>query len=204
MSEPAYRNVSVDEDPACPSHDAGPRVSYQLHIDGGVREVAGAWFGESLLRVLRDHLGVLSVKDACEQGRCGSCSVLMDGRLVTSCTVLAADAADAQVTTVAGLGVGGPARAVQAAFLAHGAVQCGFCTPGFVVAVTDLLARRPDADEDEIRESLAGNICRCTGYGRIIAAIRSVQEARRRPGDTRWRPGTGQRPGTDQRQGTGR
>ncbi len=159
--------------------DAEPRVSYQLYIDGGLREVTGIWFGESLLRVLRDQLGVLSVKDACEQGRCGSCSVLMDGRLVTSCTVLAADAADAQVTTVAGLGVGGPARAVQAAFLAHGAVQCGFCTPGFVVAVTDLLARRPDADEDEIRESLAGNICRCTGYGRIIAAIRSVQDARR-------------------------
>ncbi|WP_370651740.1 (2Fe-2S)-binding protein [Frankia sp. Cj3] len=157
----------------------GRRVSYQLYIDGGMRLVADAWLAESLLGVLRDHLGVMSVKDACEQGRCGSCSVLMDGRLVASCTVLAADAAGAVVTTVAGLGAGGPARAVRAAFLAHGAVQCGFCTPGFVVAVTDLLARRPDADEDEIREALAGNICRCTGYGRIMAAIRSIQDTRR-------------------------
>nr|WP_131785126.1 (2Fe-2S)-binding protein [Protofrankia symbiont of Coriaria ruscifolia] len=195
MSECVHRGASIGGGPlhgaecnigpaatsgsdTCTDVDAEPRVSYQLYIDGSLREVTDVWFGESLLRVLRDQLGVLSVKDACEQGRCGSCSVLMDGRLVTSCTVLAADAADAQVTTVAGLGVGGPARAVQAAFLAHGAVQCGFCTPGFVVAVTDLLARRPDADEDEIRESLAGNICRCTGYGRIIAAIRSVQDAR--------------------------
>ncbi|WP_322751435.1 MULTISPECIES: (2Fe-2S)-binding protein [unclassified Frankia] len=159
--------------------ETDPQVSYHLHIDGVLRPVTNAWLSESLLGVLRDHLGVMSVKDACEQGRCGSCSVLMDGRLVAGCTVLAADAAGAQITTVAGLGPGGPARAVRAAFLAHGAVQCGFCTPGFVVAVTDLLARRPGADEDEIREALAGNICRCTGYGRIIAAIRSVQDARR-------------------------
>ncbi|WP_131745804.1 (2Fe-2S)-binding protein [Frankia sp. Cppng1_Ct_nod] len=175
--ETGIGDTGIDDTPI--SADVDPRVSYHLYLDGAVREVADVCFSESLLGVLRDHLGVMSVKDACEQGRCGSCSVLMDGRLVASCTVLAADAADAQVTTVAGLGSGGPARAVRAAFLAYGAVQCGFCTPGFVVAVTDLLARRPDADEDEIREALAGNICRCTGYGRIIAAIRSVQDARR-------------------------
>ena len=158
--------------------DDGVVAPYHLHVDGFLHTVAGAWIGDSLLTVLRDVIGVTSVKDACEQGRCGACSVLLDGRLVASCTVLAADANDAQVSTVAGLRTAGPARAVRAAFLEEGAVQCGFCTPGFVVAVTDLLTRRPDADEEEIRESLAGNICRCTGYGRILAAIRTVQAER--------------------------
>ncbi|CAO5231409.1 (2Fe-2S)-binding protein [Frankia sp. AgKG'84/4] len=152
--------------------------SYQLNIDGFTRAVVGAGLGDSLLTVLRDTLGVTSVKDACEQGRCGACSVLLDGRLAASCTVLAADADGARVVTVAGLGAVGLARAVRAMFLAEGAVQCGFCTPGFVVAVTDLLTRRPDADDEEIREALAGNICRCTGYGRILAAIRAVQRER--------------------------
>ncbi|CAI7976111.1 MULTISPECIES: (2Fe-2S)-binding protein [unclassified Parafrankia] len=157
------------------------RLSYHLSIDGARRAVTGARLEESLLTVLRERLDVTSVKDACEQGRCGACSVLLDGRLVTACTVLAADAADARVVTVAGLGPGGPAAAVRAAFVAHGAVQCGFCTPGLVVAVTDLLARRPGADEDEIQETLAGNICRCTGYGRILAAVRAVQAGRGGP-----------------------
>jgi carbon-monoxide dehydrogenase small subunit len=159
--------------------DDGGIATYHLHVDGALHPVAGAWIGESLLTVLRDRLGFTAVKDACEQGRCGSCSVLVDGRLVAACTMLAADASDTRVTTVAGLPAGGPARAVRAAFLREGAVQCGFCTPGFVVAVTELLSRRPDADEDEIRESLAGNICRCTGYGRIIAAIRAAQDTLR-------------------------
>jgi carbon-monoxide dehydrogenase small subunit len=146
-------------------------------VDGARHEVDGAWLGASLLSVLRDTLDLTMVKDACEQGRCGSCSVLFDGRLVASCTVLAADAEGAEVTSVAGLRAAGPARAVQAAFLAEGAVQCGYCTPGMVVAITDLLARRPDATESEVREALAGNICRCTGYGRILAAVTAVQDS---------------------------
>ncbi|MBL7495506.1 (2Fe-2S)-binding protein [Frankia sp. CNm7] len=164
-------------DDGYPGADAGPLAGvYRLLVDGTLRTVDGAWLGESLLTVLRERLGVTSVKDGCEQGRCGSCSVLLDGKLVTACTVLAADAADSRVTTLAGLPDDGLAPAVQAAFLRHGAVQCGFCSPGFVVAVTDLLGRRPDADEHEVREALAGNICRCTGYGRIVAAVRAVQE----------------------------
>ena len=157
------------------AEDAPVAQAFHLHVDGTLRTVTGAWLGDSLLTVLRERLGITSVKDGCEQGRCGSCSVLLDGRLVAACATLAADAADARVTTLAGLPPDGLAIAVQAAFLRHGAVQCGFCTPGFVVAVTDLLDRRPDASDDEIREALAGNICRCTGYGRILAAVRAVR-----------------------------
>nr|WP_051102683.1 (2Fe-2S)-binding protein [Parafrankia elaeagni] len=164
--------------------DGWEPLQYHLNVDGTRRVVSGARLEESLLTVLRERLGVTSVKDACEQGRCGACSVLLDDRLVTACTVLAADAVDARVLTVAGLGASGPAARIQAAFLAHGAVQCGFCTPGLVVAVTDLLGRRPAAGEQEIREALAGNICRCTGYGRILAAVRDVQAGRRAPGDS--------------------
>jgi carbon-monoxide dehydrogenase small subunit len=159
--------------------DAEPTASYRLTVDGVTHSVSGAWLGASLLSVLRERLGATAVKDACEHGRCGSCSVLLDGTLVAACTVMAADAGDAQVTTAAGLGAGGPARAVQAAFVAHGAVQCGYCTPGMVVAATDLLARHPNAGDEEIREALAGNLCRCTGYGRILAAVRAVQDTRR-------------------------
>ncbi|WP_438803174.1 (2Fe-2S)-binding protein [Frankia gtarii] len=152
--------------------------SYRLNVDGFLRSVNAARIEDSLLTVLRDVLGVTAVKDACEQGRCGACSVLLDGRLAASCTVLAADADGSRVVTVAGLGGAGLTRAIRAMFLAEGAVQCGFCTPGFVVAVTDLLTRHPDADEGEIREALSGNICRCTGYGRILAAVRAVQAER--------------------------
>nr|WP_261567127.1 (2Fe-2S)-binding protein [Frankia gtarii] len=149
-----------------------------MNVDGFLRSVNAARIEDSLLTVLRDVLGVTAVKDACEQGRCGACSVLLDGRLAASCTVLAADADGSRVVTVAGLGGAGLTRAIRAMFLAEGAVQCGFCTPGFVVAVTDLLTRHPDADEGEIREALSGNICRCTGYGRILAAVRAVQAER--------------------------
>ncbi|WP_045877648.1 (2Fe-2S)-binding protein [Pseudofrankia sp. DC12] len=150
-------------------------ATYHLRVDGTLRSVSAAALADSLLTVLRERLGITSVKDGCEQGRCGSCSVLLDEKLVAACTVLAADAVDARVTTVAGLPADGLGPAVQAAFLRGGAVQCGFCTPGFVIAVTDLLGRRPDAAEEEIRAALAGNICRCTGYGRILAAVRAVQ-----------------------------
>lgn len=159
----------------------GEVVSYTLRVNGRDLEVRDAWYLASLLSVLRDHLGLIGAKNACEQGECGSCSVLLDGALECSCLVLAAGAAGHEILTVEG--VGGPQGElsdVQRAFLDEGAVQCGFCTPGLVVAVHDLLARQPSADELEVREALSGNLCRCTGYGRILAAVRAVQEARRR------------------------
>jgi carbon-monoxide dehydrogenase small subunit len=152
--------------------------SYQLLINGVKHEVTDAWLGESLLYVLRERLGLPGAKNACEQGECGSCSVLLDGRLVASCCVLAADAVEADVTTVEGLGTGGALTDVQRAFVDAGAVQCGFCTPGLVVAIHDLLERKADASELELREAISGNLCRCTGYGRIFAAVRRVQEER--------------------------
>ena len=120
---------------------------------------------------IRDRPGS---KNACEQGECGSCSVLLDGTLACSCLVLAAQADGHSVVTVEGLAGGEELHPVQRAFVEEGAVQCGFCTPGLVVAAADLLARSPDPGDDEIREALAGNLCRCTGYGRILAAVRSA------------------------------
>ena len=138
---------------------------------------ADVWEGESLLFALRERLGLPGSKNACEQGECGSCSVLLDGRLVCACLVLAAQADGCEVVTVEGLG-GGPAELhpVQRAFVETGAVQCGFCTPGLVVAAADLLARRPSPSNDEIREALAGNLCRCTGYQKIFEAVRLAGE----------------------------
>ena len=130
------------------------------------------WEGESLLYVLRERLGYPGSKNACEQGECGSCSVLLDGRLACSCLVLAAQADGHEVVTVEGLAQDGRLHRVQDAFVAAGAVQCGFCTPGLVVAAADLLERTPDPSDDEIREALSGNLCRCTGYGKIFDAVR--------------------------------
>lgn len=152
--------------------------SYSLTVNGRRHSVPAAWIGESLLRVLREQLGLPGSKDACEQGECGSCSVLMDGMLVDSCCVLAADAVDAEIRTVEDLGTAAEPGDVQRAFLDEGAVQCGFCTPGLIVAVHDLLDRSPDADEATVREELSGNLCRCTGYGRIFEAVRAVQAER--------------------------
>ena len=135
-------------------------------VNGEHREADGLWEGESLLYALRERFGLYGSKNACEQGECGSCSVYLDGALVCSCLVLAGQAQRRQVTTVEGL----DAR-VQEAFVEAGAVQCGFCTPGFVVATDDLLKRNPNPSEAEIREALAGNICRCTGYAKIIDAV---------------------------------
>lgn len=129
---------------------------------------------ESLLTVLRDGLGLPGSKAACEQGECGSCSVILDGELVCSCLVMAADAEGAEVVTVEGMADGGALNAVQTAFHEAGAVQCGFCTPGFVVAATHLLERNPAPDADTVREALAGNLCRCTGYGAIMRALTTV------------------------------
>jgi carbon-monoxide dehydrogenase small subunit len=132
------------------------------------------WPGASLLAALRDALGLPGSKNACEQGECGSCSVLLDGVLVCSCLVLAAQAEGREVVTVEGLAADGALHPVQEAFAAAGAVQCGFCTPGFVVAAADLLARTPAPTDDQIREALSGNICRCTGYQKILDAVRAA------------------------------
>jgi aerobic carbon-monoxide dehydrogenase small subunit len=143
----------------------------ELTVNGERRE-ADAWAGESLLYVLRERLGLPGSKNACEQGECGSCSVLFDGKLVCACLVLAAQADGHDVVTVEGLGGDGDLHPVQAAFAETGAVQCGFCTPGLVVATADLLARKPSPNDDEIREALSGNLCRCTGYAKIFDAVR--------------------------------
>lgn len=152
---------------------------YTLHVNGRDHEVRDAWIGESLLSVLRERLGLIATKGACEQGECGSCSVLLDGRLVCGCLVLAAAAVDQPIVTVEGLAEPGAPTDVQRAFVETGAVQCGFCTPGLVIAAHDLLDRVPEPTELEIREELSGNVCRCTGYGRIVEAVRQVAVARR-------------------------
>ena len=143
----------------------------ELTVNGARRET-DAWAGESLLYVLRERLGLPGSKNACEQGECGSCSVLLDDKLVCACLVLAAQADGHEVGTVEGLGPDGELHPVQAAFAETGAVQCGFCTPGLVVATADLLARNPAPSDDEIREALSGNLCRCTGYAKIFDAVR--------------------------------
>jgi carbon-monoxide dehydrogenase small subunit len=133
---------------------------------------ADVWPGASLLSMLRDQLNLPGSKNACEQGECGSCSVWLDGELVCSCLVLAAQAHERDVRTVEGLERGERLHPVQEAFLEAGAVQCGFCTPGLIVSVADLLAGRPNPTDEEIREALAGNLCRCTGYQKILDAVR--------------------------------
>jgi len=133
---------------------------------------AEVWEGESLLYALREHMGLPGSKNACEQGECGSCSVLLDGRLVCACLVLAAQADGHEIATVEGLGSEDAFHPVQEAFATTGAVQCGFCTPGLIVATVDLLARTPEPSDDEIREALSGNLCRCTGYAKIFDAVR--------------------------------
>ena len=147
-------------------------------INGASREVDGLWEGESLLHVLRERLGLPGAKNACEQGECGSCSVYLDGTLVCSCLVLAGQAEGREIVTVEGLAPEGELSKVQEAFLAAGAVQCGFCTPGLIVATDDLLKRNPNPDDAEIREALAGNLCRCTGYEKILDAVRMAAARR--------------------------
>jgi len=140
-------------------------------VNGEKREVE-ARPGESLLYVLRERLGLFGSKNACEQGECGSCSVYLDGTLLCACLVLAGQAGGSEVVTVEGIGGGGGLHPVQEAFLEAGAVQCGFCTPGLILATHDLITRLPDPSDAEIREALAGNLCRCTGYEKILSAVR--------------------------------
>ena len=142
----------------------------------GERHEADVWAGESLLTTLRDRLHLPGSKNACEQGECGSCSVLLDGELACSCLVLAAQAHGHDVVTVEGMAGDGALHPVQEAFAETGAVQCGFCTPGFVVAAVDLLRRNPAPSDDEIREALSGNLCRCTGYQKILDAVHLAAE----------------------------
>jgi carbon-monoxide dehydrogenase small subunit len=146
-------------------------MKLELTVNGELRE-ADVWAGESLLYVLRERLGLPGSKNACEQGECGSCSLLLDGKLVCACLVLAVQADGHELVTVEGLAEDGELHPVQAAFAETGAVQCGFCTPGFIVATADLLARNASPSDDEIREALSGNLCRCTGYAKIFDAVR--------------------------------
>ncbi|MEV8115286.1 (2Fe-2S)-binding protein [Streptomyces xiamenensis] len=138
------------------------------------------WEGESLLYVLRERLGLPGSKNACEQGECGSCTIRMDGDLVCACLVAAGQAEGADLRTVEGLaGEDGALAPVQRAFLDAGAVQCGFCTPGLLMATEELLERVPEPSDADIREALSGNLCRCTGYEHIMDAVRLAAAARR-------------------------
>ena len=143
----------------------------RANVNGEWRE-ADVWPGSSLLYLLREHLALPGSKNACEQGECGSCSVWLDDELVCACLVLAAQAEGREVRTVEGLAAGEAMHPVQEAFVEAGGVQCGFCTPGFVVAVTDLLERTSGPSDAEVREALSGNLCRCTGYEKILEAVR--------------------------------
>jgi aerobic carbon-monoxide dehydrogenase small subunit len=146
-------------------------VTIELTVNGERRETE-IWPGESLLYALRERLGLPGSKNACEQGECGSCSVLLDGTLVCACLVLAAQADGHEVVTVEGVAEGDGLHRVQEAFAETGAVQCGFCTPGLIVATVDLLRQTSEPTDDEIREALSGNLCRCTGYAKIFDAVR--------------------------------
>ena len=159
------------------------RVSVRVN---GVECQADCWEGESLLFALREKLGFPGAKNACEQGECGSCSVYLDGTLVCACLVAAAQARGRKVRTVEGMASTDQLHPIQQAFLDAGAVQCGFCTPGLIVATHDLLAQTSQPNDSEIREALAGNLCRCTGYEKIIEAVHhATDELRAARLDTR-------------------
>jgi len=155
---------------------------YELRVNGVDLPVVDAWLGESLLYVLRERLGLPGSKAGCEQGECGSCSVMVDGQLVCACLVLAASAVGTEILTVEGLQPDerGALSDVQRAFVETGAVQCGFCTPGLVMAVHDLLDRDPAPSDLAVREAISGNLCRCTGYGRILEAVQDAVRSRSR------------------------
>jgi aerobic carbon-monoxide dehydrogenase small subunit len=157
----------------------------KLSVNGEPRVLGNVGASESLLTLLRDRLGLTGTKNACEQGECGSCSIYLDGVLVCSCLVPAGQAADADVVTVEGLAAHGRLDPVQEAFAEAGAIQCGFCTPGLVMAVHDLLRQVSDPADEQIREALAGNLCRCTGYQKIISAVHvAARNTNRRHGSS--------------------
>jgi aerobic carbon-monoxide dehydrogenase small subunit len=148
----------------------------KMTVNGESRDADGVWPGESLLYVLRERLGLPGSKNACEQGECGSCTVYLDGVAVCACLVAAGQALDREVVTVEGLADGDRLDPVQECFVEAGAIQCGFCTPGLIVAAHDLIARNPSPSDEEIREALAGNLCRCTGYEKILDAVRAAAQ----------------------------
>ena len=151
---------------------------YSLQVNGEILSVQDSWVGESLLYVLRERLGLPGTKGACEQGECGSCTVLMDGEAVCACLVMAATAVNSEIVTVEGIASGSELTDVQQSFVEEGAVQCGFCTPGLIVAVHHLLEKNPQPSEFEVKEAISGNICRCTGYGRVFAAVEATIRSR--------------------------
>ena len=149
----------------------------ELTLNGRTVSAENVWPGESLLYVLRERLGLTGTKNACEQGECGSCSVYMDGELVCACLVAAGQANGTEIVTVEGLAEEGDLHPIQQAYITEGAVQCGFCTPGLIIATHQLLSANPDPSEEETREALAGNLCRCTGYEKILSAVRLAAES---------------------------
>ena len=151
---------------------------YSLQVNGRNMPVQDSWIGESLLYVLRERLGLPGTKGACEQGECGSCTVLMNGDAVCACLVMAATAVNSEITTVEGITSESALTDVQQSFVEEGAVQCGFCTPGLIVAVHHLLEKNPSPSELEVKEAISGNICRCTGYGRVFAAVEATIRSR--------------------------
>jgi len=151
---------------------------YSLNVNGRTMPVQDSWVGESLLYVLRERLGLPGTKGACEQGECGSCTVLMNGDAVCACLVMAATAINSEIVTVEGITSESTLTDVQQSFVEEGAVQCGFCTPGLIVAVHHLLDKNPQPSEFEVKEAISGNICRCTGYGRVFAAVEATIRSR--------------------------
>jgi len=151
---------------------------YSLRVNGKNMPVRDSWVGESLLYVLRERLGLPGTKGACEQGECGSCTVLMNGDAVCACLVMAATAVNSEIITVEGITSDSALTDVQQSFVEEGAVQCGFCTPGLIVAVHHLLDKNPTPSELEVKEAISGNICRCTGYGRVFAAVEATIRSR--------------------------
>ncbi|MFM8521967.1 MAG: (2Fe-2S)-binding protein [Acidimicrobiaceae bacterium] len=161
-------------------HSMNPNSEiYSLRVNGKTHEIRDSWVGESLLYVLRERLNLPGTKGACEQGECGSCTVIMDGQAVCSCLVMAATAIEAEIQTVENLSAVNSLTDVQDAFVTEGGVQCGFCTPGLVVAIEHLLSQNPDPSEIEVKEAISGNICRCTGYGRIFEAVEKAVSVRK-------------------------
>lgn len=155
-------------------------LSYGLRVNGVSHDVEGVHFGNTLLEVLRDRLGLVGTKQGCEDGQCGACTVLIDGQAVNSCLELAAETVGRKIVTIEGYNRrDGSLTPLQEALVRHAAIQCGFCIPGIVLAAESVLAERPDATEEEIRTEMDGNLCRCTGYSSILAAILEVAEARR-------------------------
>ncbi len=147
----------------------------ELKVNGETREVLVETH-RTLLEVLRENIGLTGTKEACDTGECGACAVLLDGIPVNSCLVLALDARGKEVTTIEGLAVNGKLHPVQKAFVEHGAAQCGFCTPGMIITAKALLDEKPKPTEQEIRQAISGNLCRCSGYGKVLEAIKAASE----------------------------